>query len=216
MKTITKTLTRAKAIRARCLDCAAGNDAEVRRCELTDCPLYRLRMGRGVRGLGGLSKPIRAFCLKCMNGQQVEVRLCQSEYCALFDFRMGHRAAVGPLQGTIPGVSTSGAGGRARPATLRPATRVIRDGAMTTMCVAFLAALERLRDVGKLAQAPPWVHEVLYLGAGEGHPVISSMASSTATAITTPIPASRVLWGESVNRRTKARAIGHKPRGRGS
>ena len=35
-----------KAIRAKCLDCSAGQRAEVRLCPVTDCPLYPLRMGR--------------------------------------------------------------------------------------------------------------------------------------------------------------------------
>lgn len=34
-----------KAIRARCLDCCAGNDAEVRRCVATECPSWPFRMG---------------------------------------------------------------------------------------------------------------------------------------------------------------------------
>lgn len=38
-------LTRSKAIRAKCLDCCCGNSAEVRRCEITTCPLWIYRMG---------------------------------------------------------------------------------------------------------------------------------------------------------------------------
>lgn len=34
-----------KAIRAKCLDCSGGNDAEVRKCVCTNCPLWPLRMG---------------------------------------------------------------------------------------------------------------------------------------------------------------------------
>lgn len=33
-----------KAIRAKCLDCSAGQAAEVRRCPLEKCPLYPYRM----------------------------------------------------------------------------------------------------------------------------------------------------------------------------
>lgn len=38
-------ITRGKAIRLKCLDCCCGNKAEVRRCPVTNCPLWRYRMG---------------------------------------------------------------------------------------------------------------------------------------------------------------------------
>lgn len=34
-----------KAIRAKCLDCSAGQANEVRECNIPDCPLYPFRMG---------------------------------------------------------------------------------------------------------------------------------------------------------------------------
>lgn len=39
-------ISRSKAIRLKCLDCSAGQMAEVRKCELTSCPLWRYRMGK--------------------------------------------------------------------------------------------------------------------------------------------------------------------------
>ena len=39
-------LTRGQAIRAKCLDCCAGQPKEVRRCVCIKCPLYPFRMGR--------------------------------------------------------------------------------------------------------------------------------------------------------------------------
>lgn len=39
-------LTRAKAIRAKCIDCCCGSEHEVRLCPCTECPLYRYRLGR--------------------------------------------------------------------------------------------------------------------------------------------------------------------------
>ena len=42
-------VSRSKAIRLKCLDCTCGQSAEVRKCELTDCPLWRFRMGREVK-----------------------------------------------------------------------------------------------------------------------------------------------------------------------
>ena len=34
-----------RAIRSQCIDCCAGNKAEVRRCVHVKCPLWHLRMG---------------------------------------------------------------------------------------------------------------------------------------------------------------------------
>ena len=39
-------LTRARAIRAKCLECQAGQQAEVARCQTTDCTLWPYRSGR--------------------------------------------------------------------------------------------------------------------------------------------------------------------------
>jgi hypothetical protein len=38
-------LTPMKAIRAKCLDCTAGQIVEVRLCALENCPLHPYRMG---------------------------------------------------------------------------------------------------------------------------------------------------------------------------
>ena len=39
-------MTPMKAIRAKCLDCCAGQVAEIRRCGLENCPLFRYRFGK--------------------------------------------------------------------------------------------------------------------------------------------------------------------------
>ena len=44
-------ITRSKAIRLKCLDCCCGNSPEVRRCNITNCPLWRYRMGNEKRGV---------------------------------------------------------------------------------------------------------------------------------------------------------------------
>lgn len=44
----TKPMTRAKAIRAKCLDCCGGNKKEVRLCTCDKCPLFPYRMGRRI------------------------------------------------------------------------------------------------------------------------------------------------------------------------
>lgn len=45
-----------KAIRAKCLDCAGGNTAEVRKCVSVKCALWPLRMGGQPRGLAEYRK----------------------------------------------------------------------------------------------------------------------------------------------------------------
>jgi hypothetical protein len=40
-----KELTPLKAIREKCLDCCVGSRAEVRRCNITDCPVFPYRFG---------------------------------------------------------------------------------------------------------------------------------------------------------------------------
>lgn len=39
-------ISRSKAIRLKCIDCCGGQIAEVRKCELTKCHLWRYRMGK--------------------------------------------------------------------------------------------------------------------------------------------------------------------------
>lgn len=44
-------ISRSKAIRLKCLDCCAGQAAEVRRCPATNCSLWRYRMGKEIKDL---------------------------------------------------------------------------------------------------------------------------------------------------------------------
>lgn len=43
---MSKVLTPIKAIRAKCLDCCAGQVKEVRECSVRACPLFQYRMGK--------------------------------------------------------------------------------------------------------------------------------------------------------------------------
>lgn len=43
-------LTPMKAIRLKCLDCCAGQVAEVRRCTVEKCPLFCYRLGHRPKG----------------------------------------------------------------------------------------------------------------------------------------------------------------------
>jgi len=42
-------ICRSKAIRLKCIDCCAGNMAEVRKCPATNCSLWRYRMGKEIK-----------------------------------------------------------------------------------------------------------------------------------------------------------------------
>ena len=42
-------VSRSKAIRLKCIDCCAGQIAEVRKCPAEQCPLWRYRMGKEIR-----------------------------------------------------------------------------------------------------------------------------------------------------------------------
>lgn len=129
-------MTPLKAIRARCLDCAAGELATVRRCEMPDCPLHRLRMGKGSKRAGGCLRPIRLYCLWCMNGQSAEVRQCPSENrCELYPYRMGRRPETGarPRKSTRTGHIGEGIPWGVLPTRGRrsiPPARTFRDKAM--------------------------------------------------------------------------------------
>jgi hypothetical protein len=51
-------MTPLKAIRAKCLDCSAGSQKDVRECPITDCVLYQYRMGKNPKrkGIGGFTR----------------------------------------------------------------------------------------------------------------------------------------------------------------
>ena len=42
-------ISRSKAIRLKCIDCCCGNMAEVRKCDIIACPLWRYRMGKEIK-----------------------------------------------------------------------------------------------------------------------------------------------------------------------
>jgi hypothetical protein len=79
-----------QAIRVRCLDCAE-NAAEVRRCDIRECPINHLRMGKGG---GSTLRPIRQYCLWCCDGSANEVKLCPAMKCPLHALRFGRRVGA--------------------------------------------------------------------------------------------------------------------------
>lgn len=53
-------LTPLKAIRAKCLDCTAGQFIEIRLCPCTGCPLYEYRMGKRPKGEESITEEVEA------------------------------------------------------------------------------------------------------------------------------------------------------------
>jgi hypothetical protein len=83
-------VTRGRTIWAKCKECA-GNSAEVRRCEHTDCPLCRYRTGGEDKQATGVrvtrQKAIRGYCKWCVKDQEAEIRLCPATDCQFYPFR---------------------------------------------------------------------------------------------------------------------------------
>lgn len=92
------TLTPLRAVREKCYDCSAGSWPDVASCEVRDCPLWPLRMGKRVSGVSPL-RSIRRKCVDdCMCGSSVEVKRCHIGDCALHGYRLGknpRRAGLG-------------------------------------------------------------------------------------------------------------------------
>lgn len=97
-------LAPSKAIRAFCLDCTGGNDAEVRRCsarpghpgviDAGSCHVWPWRMGgksdkSRAPKVPARGRCIRLECLNCMAGNRDAVKGCPSTGCALYPHRRG-------------------------------------------------------------------------------------------------------------------------------
>lgn len=83
--------TRQKAIRAQCLECCNGNHAEVRKCHITDCSLWRYRLGHESKDASGervtRGQAIKVKCIDCSGGIRSNVKSCTFTNCALFRYR---------------------------------------------------------------------------------------------------------------------------------
>ena len=80
-------LNRKKGCRERCLNCCGWNDAEVERCERTECFLYKYRMNGSNQNAKERDRDLRKYCLECCNGSLGEVKNCPSLDCPLYAFR---------------------------------------------------------------------------------------------------------------------------------
>ncbi len=89
---IATTLTPMKAIRRYCTTCCGGaaqGENSPAGCNSPACPLYPLRSGRAVRGIGRL-RAIRQRCRECV-GTPADIRRCAERTCPLWPHRSGHR-----------------------------------------------------------------------------------------------------------------------------
>ena len=85
-----------RAVRAFCLWCCLDSAHEVWLCPAEDCPLWPLRMGRGVPRGYSVLKAIRRRCVDCTGYETKRTRECvfggvRDELCPLWPYRMGHR-----------------------------------------------------------------------------------------------------------------------------
>lgn len=66
-------MTPLKAIRAKCLDCCAGQIIEVRLCPAEDCPIHEYRMGHNPKRKGKGGKGFqKTWSEDAMNQPEVE------------------------------------------------------------------------------------------------------------------------------------------------
>jgi hypothetical protein len=91
-------LTPLKSIRKHCLMCVSNSSQEVRLCPAKDCPFWKLRLGRSVKGIRPL-KQIRAMCRQCVETHN-DIRECDGwllfgEYCPVHPYRFGVRPKEG-------------------------------------------------------------------------------------------------------------------------
>ena len=80
-------LNRRTAIREKCLNCSGWNAAEVKRCQQTDCHLYKFRMNGKNQNAKERDEAIKKNCLECCCGSSHEVKKCPSKDCPHYAFR---------------------------------------------------------------------------------------------------------------------------------
>ena len=83
-----------ETIRAYCLHCTGGNEAQIRECDADKpgwhiCAFHPYRMRRGRPSV----KVFRKFCLQCMGGHVTFVKDCTTTDCPCYPYRMGKNPA---------------------------------------------------------------------------------------------------------------------------
>jgi len=92
------TLTRIKAIRMFCLDCAGGERATVRNCSFVDCALHPHRLSKRPSGTQP-AKVIHNHCKSCIGGKAFS---CTTDACPLHAFRTGRKEDLALAGGYFP------------------------------------------------------------------------------------------------------------------
>ena len=74
-KGLMKILSPVRAIRAKCLDCCAGQAKEVKVCQITDCPLWGFRNGKNPnrKGIGNHSAKLRNTKLSSIQPERMGI-----------------------------------------------------------------------------------------------------------------------------------------------
>ena len=81
-----------RTIRKYCVECMGDVREMVARCEVEDCALWPMRMGRGSRKSGTTPfKAIKTKCMDCSRGSRKDVVECVLTHCPLFPYREGKR-----------------------------------------------------------------------------------------------------------------------------
>ena len=82
-------LNRRNAIHEKCLNCSCWHPKDVTDCNITECPLFQFRTGKGKQNAKARNRAIRNYCMWCMNKQVGGVTKCPSNNCPLYIYRKG-------------------------------------------------------------------------------------------------------------------------------
>ena len=87
-----KSLTRAKAIKERCLNCVDWDKKRVKNCKTKDCPLWQFQNKAKKKKVSGVerTKYMKEYCSWCINGSGKMVSKCVTHSCPIWPFRLGN------------------------------------------------------------------------------------------------------------------------------
>lgn len=83
-------VSRAKAVKLRCLDCCGFNKKQVKECDGVNCPLYEMRLKgklEGERAGSRRTRAIKDYCLLCCNEHKGLIKLCVDVNCSFHQYR---------------------------------------------------------------------------------------------------------------------------------
>jgi len=76
------------AIRHFCFDRCGETLAEVRDCDVKDCPLFNIRATVDFGAIEEMIDGIRKYCKECIGDSRGRVRGCPTRHCPLHGFRL--------------------------------------------------------------------------------------------------------------------------------